>query len=65
MIANVTRHIRNLSNCLTFLNIYQNGKFYWPKMSKSLFITKFNFFMSFDYLDKSAYDTDDSNRISY
>ena len=22
------------------------------------------FFMTFDYLDKSAYDTDDSNRIS-
>ena len=32
--------------------------FYWPKISKSLFITKFNFFMGFDYFDKSAYDTD-------
>ena len=49
----------------TFLNIYQNGKFYWPKMSKILFIMKFKFFMSFGCLIKSAYDTDDNNRISY
>ena len=53
---------RNTSEIATFSKDLSNGKFYGPGMSNSLFNAKFKFFMSYEYLEKSA---NDSNCINY